>query len=344
MDPGDDYRQLSAKAGKTRRITWWKYALFTLLILLIIALVLTSVGLAIYLMVTNYGSNITDYKRSLEVIVHFGDSWKEVFWQPETAFTNYVYVYTADGTTLLAEQLTSVKLWLLNATSSAGGVPIYYSVNTVMDGLVSDILAAIDTVNPVELAAFLSSMFSRRSVSYTNEFVSYLSLVEANITALQNATHQILDSNSCRGKPLESTVLTPFGDQTLLVGQSQGAVWGNIRVLPSSASSIDFTFAGQTVQTLLDGVYAITANVNLATSANATGTTSLILQENGVPAFQTLCQVDQPSPSVAGSAQCQGTAVLSLTRGANITLVLNATQSQVTYTSSNSRLMLSRVC
>ena len=363
-----DYRSLSAEASK-RRTTLASKIIFGIVLVFVVLLILESFGAGLALTIiprmkntyTHHGGqgggssweyyiSSNDWSGDLEsLFITFGSWEKDVRWKPQTLFNSLVTIdRTIQGSTVVSDgTFTSIKLWIQNQTALLDyyqPTNLFYSVNTVMDGLVSDALAAFYTVNPLELSEFLASMFRRRSVAYSNEFISYLSLIEANVTALQNATAQVLVQNMCRGKPLESTLLVPLGDQTLPFNQTQSASWGSLSVMPSPPPSVDFAFSGPTIRTLLDGVYAITTNVNLVIPANTTGLTSVSLMSNGTAAFQTFCQIDQPSVTVPGSAQCQGTSVLSLTAGTNLTLALDALYSQVIYTASNSRIMLTRVC
>ncbi len=318
------------------------------IVLIFVALVSAGVVYAfvpsVVLQAEGYATGISAHKHSHEVIVHFGSSSPAaVDWEPDVVFEDRVYAYQVQGQNSHIQTLMAIKLWLANQTTS--NPTVYYTVNAVVDSLFRDVANAVETVQPVQLAEYLATMFKKRHALYVSEFVEYLALLNSQIIGLQNATNQMLADNICRGKPFESTTFALLGSQTLSSGIQTPVTWGSSIQQPTSVPLLDFSVtSGTNITTLLHGAYAATVLASFVVPANSSGSTTLVLTVNGTPAALSICQQDQIDTGGPTVVQCQFTTVQQLLLGNVLSLSATASVAGVTLTSTNTRLIVERVC
>ncbi len=292
----------------------------------------------------SYLTNVHTSRKGHTLFFNVGSGYRWLFWQSDTWFDEIVYYYNMNvrGTIGVDNQLMSIKLWTQNMTS---GIPnsLYYSVNSVMDTLTNDVIAATNTVDPVELQAFLNQMFRKREALYTSEFVSYLSLLQSNIVGLQNSTNQILTQNYCHGKPLQAYSTQPVGDMILNAGTNTTLVWGALTQQPSSYTTPYFLSNGTSLISQYKGVFGVSFAANLLVAPNTTGSTTFYVYIDNVPWSQVYCIQTQVNPVSQTFVQCQTAGIMRL--NPNDTVSVQASSSAAaTLFGWNTRMLLTRAC
>ena len=316
--------------------------LLWILLALAIAGIVFGFVVAVITFSKGYITNIQTHKRGHELFLNVGSGFKNINWQTETFFDEIVYIYRMVTGSIAIDQMMAIKLWVANTTESASGT-LYYSVNSVMDSLLTDVLAAVQVVNPAELQTFLDSMFRKRSVVYTSEFVEYLALVEADIVGLQNTTNAVLTSTFCRGKPLDAISVALVGDQVLAPSSNTTLLWGAPYQQPTGLHPEIFVSNGTALMSEINGIFGVSLAVNLLVSANTMGTTTFSIFLDNASWTQMWCQQEQVNTVAQSFIQCQAAGVLSIPQGSSISVVATTTDG-VTVVGWNTRLLLARVC
>lgn len=294
--------------------------------------------------IPSYLTNTQVHKRGHELLVNFGSGFKRLIWGSETWFDEVVHMVgvTATRPSFVDTQMLAIKLWTQNMTDGVPGT-LFYSVNAVMDTLTRDVLAALQVVDPAELQAFLDSLFRKREVLYTSEFVNYLALVESEIVGLQNTTRTILAGNYCHGKPLDAASVALTGDQVLAPNSNTTLPWGAVTQQPTGLNPAYFVSNGTNLLTQFNGVFGVSFAANMLVAPNSYANTVFTLYVNGAAWTQLRCRQDQIDTIAQTFIQCQTAGVLRLSSGSALRIDVG-TSDAVTLFGWNTRWLLTRVC